>query len=194
MKSGRDLSHKNQEDRKEETLLDCYTLTAGVATEQAGDKSFVAGPIMCLSIQHLPSWLERKASYCDATPLSLSSQAFSRTCESPGRFWTGTRGWAQPWAGRVGCRWQTSGHQGNRGGGGVTDQKRHAPRMSQLPGWQRRQRPGAQRTTPLPPSGLQLQPCTPRKGQGVTEKSEASVGREGWERAQIGRASCRERV
>ena len=50
MKSGRDLSHKNREDRKEETLLECYTLTAGVATEQTGDKSFVAGPVMCLSI------------------------------------------------------------------------------------------------------------------------------------------------
>lgn len=50
MKSGRDLSHKNGEDRKQQTLLECYTLIAGVATEQAGDKSLVAGPVMCLSI------------------------------------------------------------------------------------------------------------------------------------------------
>ena len=42
MKSGRDLSQKNGKEG--------YTLTAAVATEQAGDKSFVAGPIMCLSI------------------------------------------------------------------------------------------------------------------------------------------------
>lgn len=50
MKSGRDLSHKNGEHRKEETLLEYYTLTAGVVTEQSGDKSLVAGPVMCLSI------------------------------------------------------------------------------------------------------------------------------------------------
>lgn len=64
--------------------------------------------------------------------------------------------------------------------------------MSPLPGWQRRQRPGAQRTTPPPPSGLQLQPCTPRKGQGVTGKSEASAGREGWERAPLCLLSTRQ--
>lgn len=51
MKSGRDLSHKNGEHRKEETLFEYYySLTAGVVTEQSGDKSLVAGPVMCLSI------------------------------------------------------------------------------------------------------------------------------------------------
>lgn len=86
MKSGRDLSHKNGEDRKEQTLLECYTLIAGVATEQAGDKIICGRPRYVPLNLTPPSWLERKASYCDAIPLSLSSQAFSRTCESPGRF------------------------------------------------------------------------------------------------------------
>lgn len=48
----------------------------------------------------------------------------------------------------------------------MKDQKRHAPRMSQLPGWLQRQMTGAQGLTPPLPSGLQPQPYIPREVKG----------------------------
>lgn len=39
------LSQRNGKRRKDEPIVECYTLVAGEATEEAGDRSFMAGPI-----------------------------------------------------------------------------------------------------------------------------------------------------
>lgn len=60
--------------------------------------------------------------------LSLFWRAPSCAAWPPAGSWPGRGGWERPWAGRAGCRWQTSGRRGSRGGGGERGRRRLAPR------------------------------------------------------------------
>lgn len=56
------LSQRHGKRTKDEPILECYTLVTGEATEEVGDRSFIAGPIY-VPLNLTPPTLARKEGF-----------------------------------------------------------------------------------------------------------------------------------